>query len=40
MVAGWRGDRVAVIYAIPRTAMLGAILLTGYFGGAVSTHVH
>jgi hypothetical protein len=29
----------AVIYAIPRTAMLGAILLTGYFGGAVSTHV-
>jgi hypothetical protein len=29
----------AVIYAIPRTAVLGAILVTGYFGGAVATHV-
>lgn len=29
----------AVIYAIPRTAMLGAILMTGYLGGAVATHV-
>ncbi len=28
-----------VIYVIPRTAMLGAILLTGYLGGAVATHV-
>lgn len=28
-----------IIYAIPRTAMLGAILLTGYLGGAVNTHV-
>lgn len=28
-----------VIYAIPRTAVLGAILLTGYLGGAVATHV-
>jgi hypothetical protein len=28
-----------VLYAIPRTAVLGAILLTGYLGGAVSTHV-
>ncbi|HEY1011433.1 MAG TPA: DoxX family protein [Herpetosiphonaceae bacterium] len=26
-------------YAIPRTAVLGAILLTGYLGGAVSAHV-
>jgi DoxX-like family len=24
---------------IPRTAVLGAILLTGYLGGAVATHV-
>jgi len=24
---------------IPRTAILGAILLTGYLGGAVATHV-
>ena len=29
----------AVIYAVPRTAVLGAILLTGYFGGAVATHL-
>jgi hypothetical protein len=28
-----------VLYVIPRTAVLGAILLTGYLGGAVNTHV-
>jgi len=28
-----------VIYAIPRTSILGAILLTGYLGGATATHV-
>ena len=28
-----------VLYAIPRTAMLGAILLTGYLGGATATQV-
>jgi hypothetical protein len=27
------------VYALPRTAVLGAVLLTGYFGGAISTHV-
>lgn len=27
------------LYAIPRTATLGAVLLTGYLGGAVCTHV-
>jgi hypothetical protein len=27
------------IYLIPRTAVLGAILLTGYLGGAVVTHL-
>lgn len=27
------------LYAFPRTSVLGAILLTGYLGGAVSTHV-
>jgi hypothetical protein len=48
---GWPGDRGTVyllaalllgstlLYAIPRTAMLGAVLLTGYLGGAVATHV-
>ena len=28
-----------LLYAIPMTRVLGAILLTGYLGGAVSTHV-
>ena len=28
-----------ILYVIPRTAVLGAILLTGYLGGAVATHV-
>ncbi len=28
-----------IIYLIPRTAVLGAILLTGYLGGAIATHV-
>ena len=30
----------ALLYLIPQTAVLGAILLTGYLGGAVATHVH
>src|SRR5437899_12278093 len=29
-----------ILYLFPRTAVLGAILLTGYLGGAVATHVH
>jgi hypothetical protein len=28
-----------VVYLIPSTSVLGAILLTGYLGGAVATHV-
>jgi len=28
-----------VLYLIPLTSVLGAILLTGYLGGAVATHV-
>ena len=28
-----------VVYLIPRTAVLGAILVTGYLGGAIATHV-
>lgn len=27
------------LYLIPRTAPLGAILLTGYFGGAIASHL-
>jgi hypothetical protein len=29
----------AVLYAFPRTAILGAILLTGLLGGAMATHL-
>lgn len=28
-----------ILYAIPKTAVLGAILLTGYIGGAIYVHV-
>jgi hypothetical protein len=28
-----------ILYLIPRTAVLGAILLTGYLGGAIATNV-
>jgi hypothetical protein len=27
------------VYVVPQTVVLGAILLTGYLGGAVATHV-
>ena len=27
------------LYLVPRTAVLGAILWTGYFGGAIATHL-
>ena len=46
---GWTPDAVFVIgvievvclalYLIPRTAVLGALLWTGYLGGAVATHL-
>ena len=29
----------AVLFLIPRTSVLGAILVTGYLGGAVASHV-
>jgi hypothetical protein len=28
-----------IIFLIPRTVILGAVLLTGYLGGAIATHV-
>jgi hypothetical protein len=42
--ATWRALGVvliasALLYAYPRTALLGAILITAYLGGAVATHV-
>lgn len=46
---GWRMDQMTALgiveltcialYLIPRTAVLGAVLLTAYLGGAVATHV-
>jgi hypothetical protein len=46
---GWSSEHLAVIaaieivgallYAIPRTAVLGAVLLTGLLGGAVASHL-
>ena len=29
----------AILYLIPQTSVLGAILITGYMGGAIATHV-
>lgn len=47
--AGWSEDLLlglgivelvcTVLYVIPQTSVLGAILLTGYLGGATATHV-
>ncbi|GGD97715.1 DoxX family protein [Paenibacillus nasutitermitis] len=28
-----------ILYAFPRTSMLGAVVLTGYFGGAIASHM-
>jgi hypothetical protein len=46
---GWRAPQlptlgiveiaVVVIYLIPQTAVLGAILLAGYMGGTIATHL-
>jgi hypothetical protein len=28
-----------ILYAVPRTAVLGAVLLTGFYGGAVASKI-
>jgi hypothetical protein len=38
-VLGVLGFISIVLFIIPRTKILGAILLTAYFGGAIATHV-
>jgi hypothetical protein len=38
-IIGALGLISTLLYAFPRTSILGAILLTGYFGGAVATHL-
>jgi hypothetical protein len=39
IVLGILGLLSTILYAIPRTTVLGAVLLTGYFGGAIATHI-
>jgi len=51
VMIGWTGNpgfwramgllllAITALYAWPRTAVLGAILLTGYLGGAVASHL-
>lgn len=39
VVIGMLGLLSVLLYAFPRTSILGAVLLTGYFGGAIATHV-
>lgn len=38
-VIGWIAAVCLVLYLIPRTAPLGAVLWTGYLGGAVATNL-
>jgi hypothetical protein len=38
-ILGTLGLICLVLYLIPRTAPIGAILWTGYFGGAIATHL-
>jgi hypothetical protein len=38
-VIGILGLLSILLYAFPRTAVVGAIMLTGYFGGAIATHL-
>lgn len=39
VVMGILGLLSTVLYIIPRTATLGVVLLTGYWGGAIATHI-
>jgi DoxX-like family len=36
---GVLGLLCTLLYAVPRTSVLGAILLTGYLGGAIASHL-
>ncbi|MBS0662154.1 MAG: DoxX family protein [Verrucomicrobia bacterium] len=36
---GWLEFGCTIVFLIPRTAVLGAVLLTGYLGGATLTHL-
>jgi hypothetical protein len=39
IVMGILGLLSILLYAIPRTSVLGVVLLTGYFGGVIATHL-
>ena len=36
---GWILLACLVAYLVPRTAVVGAVLLTGFLGGAIATHL-
>ena len=38
-IMGTLGLLATLLYIIPRTEIIGALLLTGYWGGAIATHV-
>lgn len=38
-ILGTLGLVSILLYAFPRTSILGAVLLTGYWGGAIATHL-
>ena len=38
-IMGTLGLIATLLYIFPRTELLGAVLLTGYWGGAIATHV-
>lgn len=39
LTIGILGFISTLLYTIPRTSILGAVLLTAYFGGAIATHL-
>lgn len=39
ILTGWLALIPTLLYAYPRTSVLGAILLTAHFGGAIASHV-
>jgi DoxX-like family len=38
-VLGWILAVITILYAVPRTSNLGAVLLTGYLGGAIAVQL-
>jgi hypothetical protein len=38
-VLGWILAVITILYAVPRTSTLGAVLLTGYLGGAIAVQL-